>query len=98
MSRTGFLVAIAVAALMIQFLPQQAGIIKWVVIVLGALYLVIRALRTYPQLYRERRRRAALEAADARDYGLYKQELDAIRAKHEATRELDKISPEHQAE
>ncbi len=98
MTRTRFLVAIAVAALLIQFLPDQASTIKWSVIALGAVYLLTMALRTYPRRFRERRQRAAQEAADERAYREYKQELDSIRAKYEADREPDAMSEAYEAE
>ncbi len=98
MTRTRFLVAIAVAALLIQFLPDQAHTIKWVVIALGAAYLLTMALRTYPRQFRESRQRAAQEAADERAYRDYRQELDAIRAKYEADRQPDALSQEYEAE
>jgi hypothetical protein len=88
-SRTSFLVAIAVAVLMIQFFPNQAGTIKWVTVALGILYLVIRALRTYPKQYRDKKRRAALAAADDQEYRLYKTELDSIRTKYDPRHEMD---------
>jgi hypothetical protein len=82
-SRTIFLVAIAVALLMMQFFPGHADIIKWAVMAFGVAYLSIRALLTYPTLYKERRRRAAERAEDEAAYGRYRTELDSIRARHE---------------
>ncbi len=88
MSRTRFLVAIAVAVLLMQFLPNQANTIKWIVIALGVLYLAVQALRTYPRQFREKRVRAAQQAADEREYQRYKLELDSIRAKYDPRQEL----------
>jgi hypothetical protein len=82
-SRTIFLVAIAVALLSMQFFPGHADISKWAVVGLGVAYLSIRALLTYPKLYKERRRRAAERAEDEQAYGRYRTELDSIRARHE---------------
>jgi hypothetical protein len=87
-SRTRFLVAIAVAVLLIQFFPDHAGIIKLATIALGILYLAIRALRTYPAQYRNKKQQAAQEADDEAEYQRYKIELDAIRAKYDPRHEL----------
>jgi len=51
-----------------------------------------------PRRFRERRQRAAQEAADERAYREYKQELDSIRAKYDADREPDAMSEAYEAE
>ena len=98
MTRTRFLVAIAVAALLIEFLPNQATTIKWALVALAAVYLLTLALRTYPKKIRESRRLAAQEAADEGDYRRYKLELDSIRAKYDEGRQPDEMSPEYEGE
>jgi hypothetical protein len=98
LTRTRFLAAIAIAAIMIQLLPSYADTIKWAAIAFGVIYLLTMALRTYPRQFRERRQRAAQEAADARDYRQYKLELDSIGAKYAGNRQPDQISQEHEAE
>ncbi len=79
---------IAAAVLLMQFLPNQANTIKWLTIAFGIVYLAARALRTYPQQFREKRRRAAQQAADDQEYRRYEAELEAIRARHDPQREL----------
>ena len=88
MSRTSFLVVIAAALLMLQFFPSHATRIKWAVVILGVAYLTIRALLTYPRLYREKKRRLAEDAADERAFGQYKMELDAILAREGSEAEV----------
>jgi len=87
-SRTRFLVAIAVIVLLMQFFPNQASAIRLAGIALGLLYLAVRALRTYPALYRDKKKRAAQQAADDEAYRQYKIEVDAIRAKYDPNHEL----------
>lgn len=83
MGRTSFLVAIAAALLMMQFFPNQAGIIKWVIIALGGGYLLVRALLTYPKLYRDSRRLRAQRKEDAQSFRAYSEELAVIRARYD---------------
>lgn len=82
MSRTRFLAAIAVAALLMQLLPTYADAIKWAAIGLGILYLSIRAALTYPAQYRQRKRLAAQRASDEREYREYDAALAALRIRH----------------
>jgi hypothetical protein len=91
-SRTLFLAAVAVIVLAMQFFPDQASHVKRTVIALGILYLAIRALRTYPRQYRDKRIRAAQEAADDREYRQYEIELEAIRAMYAPIHDLDEIA------
>jgi hypothetical protein len=91
-SRTSFLVAIAVIVLLMQFFPNQASTIRLAAIGLGLVYLVIRTLRTYPAQYRQKKKRAAQEDADAEEYRQYTIELDAIRAQYDPSHKLDKNS------
>lgn len=84
MTRTIFLALIALAVILIQLIPTQANTIKWATIVLGITYLAVRAVLTYPQIYRQRRQRIAQRAADERDFRQYEIELDAVHAKYDA--------------
>ena len=88
MSRTRFLVAIAVIVLLMQFFPDQAVAIRLAGVALGLLYLAVRALRTYPALCRDKKKRAAQQAADDAAYQQYKIEADVIRAKYDPNHEL----------
>ena len=88
MNRTRFLAAIAVAALSMQVFPSHADLIKWVAIGLGVLYLLGRALLTYPRQYRMKRRLAAQRAADEREFREYSEELAALRDRHAALPEV----------
>ncbi len=81
MSRTRFLAAIAVAALLMQVLPDYSDLIKWVAIGIGVLYLIVRALRTYPRQYRLKKQAAAQRAADEREYLEYTAALQALRSR-----------------
>jgi len=84
MTRTWFLAVIAAAAGSMQLIPAYAGPIKWVAIVSGVLYLMIRALKTYPKQYRLRKQRKAQVVADDSEYFLYSQELISLREKYTA--------------
>jgi hypothetical protein len=88
-TRTIFLAFIALAVILIQLIPTQASTIKWATIALGIAYLGVRAVLTYPKIYRDRRRRIAQRAADERDFRQYEIELDAIHAKYDATDPAD---------
>lgn len=83
MSRTPFLVAIAVAAILIQFFPSQTGNIKWAAIALVVIYLSLRVLRTYPRQYKEKKLKAAQLAADSEEYHQYQLHLEALRKKYD---------------
>jgi hypothetical protein len=87
-SRTIFLAAIALAVLLMQLLPNQAQIFKWIAFGFGVLYLFGRALTTYPRLFRERKRRAAQQRADEQEYQQYQSDLASIRARHDPQHEL----------
>jgi len=84
-NRTRFLAAIAVAAVSMQLFPDYSDFIKWVAIGLGVLYLVARALRTYPQQYRAKRRAAAQRLADELEFREYTAEMLALRTSHAAS-------------
>jgi ERCC4-related helicase len=92
--RTPFLVTIAVAAMLMELFPAYVGPIKWAAILLAIAYLAARALRTYPRLYRERKRQAAQLLADDHEYRDFEAELAALRARHDTQRlEVQGISP-----
>ncbi len=82
MSRTIFLATVAVAAILMELFADQVGVIKWALILLGGVYLVVRALKTYPALYREKKRKAAQLAADEQEYREFEKMLEAVRAKY----------------
>jgi hypothetical protein len=98
--RTSLLVAIAVAAMLVQLFPEHVGAIKWAVILLGLVYLLVQALTTYPTLYLDRKRLKTQRAADTQEYGIYERELAAIRSKYPAGRLADAaaLPPDYQAE
>jgi hypothetical protein len=75
---------IALAVILIQLVPTHATSIKWATIALGVAYLVVRAVLTYPKIYRDRRRRAAQRREDESDFRLYEIELDRVHAKYDA--------------
>jgi Tfp pilus assembly protein PilE len=79
-SRTRFLVAIAIAAVLMQVYPAYVGAIKRGLVLLGVTYLLVRALKTYPRLYQEKKRQAAQNVADAQEYLDYARELETIRS------------------
>ena len=100
--RTGFLVIVAAAALLLQLLPNQGNTIKWGAIVLAIIFLVARLLKAYPPRFLgEKRRLAAQSAEDESQYRQYKMELDALHAKYNVPRERlaeSGISDEFRAE
>jgi len=79
-SRTRFLVVIAIAALLIQLFPAHAGPIKWLAIVAGVAYLAVRALRTYPGLFKQKKLEARQRRTDEVAYAEYLAELAALKA------------------
>jgi hypothetical protein len=86
-SRTIFLAAIALAVLLMQLLPNQAHIFKWIAMGLAVMYLFGRGLSTYPRLFREKKRRAAQQRADEQEYQQYQIDLASIRARHDPQHE-----------
>jgi hypothetical protein len=84
--RTPFLVAIAVAAILMELFPAYVGPIKWAAILLAIAYLAGRALRTYPRLYREKKQRASQLMADDQEYREFEGELAALRTRYEIPR------------
>ena len=86
--RTGFLVIVAAAALLMQLLPTQGNAIKWGAIALAVIFLVARLLKTYPPRFlREKRHLAAQAAEDESQYRQYNMELDALHARYNVPRE-----------
>jgi hypothetical protein len=85
-NRTAFLVTIAVAAILMELFPAYVGVIKWAAILLAVAYLAGRALRTYPKMFRDRKRQAAQLLADEQEYRDFSAELSALRSKYETQR------------
>jgi hypothetical protein len=87
--------------ILMQLFPERAGTIERVAIVGGGLYFLAWAAVRFLAQHKRRRAGAAQSAADEAEYQEYKRELDAIRAIHDPTRDLNNsasISPEYQAE
>jgi hypothetical protein len=91
-NRTTFLAAIAVAAALMQLLPERANLIKWAAIGLAILYIGVRASLTYPKIYRDRRALASQRAADRLDYERYESESAAIRDRYASIDAADEIA------
>jgi hypothetical protein len=86
--------------ILMQLFPEKAGAIRRVAIVGGGLYFLAWAAVRFLTQHKKRRAEAAQSAADEAEYQEYKRELDAIRAIHDPTRDLNdptSISPEYQA-
>ena len=95
MTRTRFLIVIAVAAALYELFPRYAALIQAATIALAILYLATRLLTIYPARFREKRRLAALAESDDLAFRQYKAELDDIRAKYDPDRAPDHLSPEY---
>ena len=99
--RTFFLAAIAVIVLSMQLFPNQGSAIRSAGIVLGILYLAIVILRTYPEAFKNKRKKALQEAADGQQYRQYEIELNSIRAKYgqgQSSGESGTLTPEYKDE
>jgi len=90
-SRTRFLIVIAIAALLIQLFPAYAGTIKWLAIGAGVAFLAVQALRTYPRQFKLKRLESRQRIADDAGYAEYSAALAALKASGET------ITPEEYA-
>ncbi|MDB6084025.1 MAG: hypothetical protein JWN43_1906 [Gammaproteobacteria bacterium] len=88
MNRTRFLVALLVVVALIQVYPDRAATIEMLAIGGAALYCIIWATARALARYKKTRLQAAREAADDREYRLYHQELESIRAKYDPHRDV----------
>jgi hypothetical protein len=99
-NRTRILVALLIMVILMQLFPDRAGAIERVFIVGGGLYFLAWAAARFLAQHKRQRTEAAQSAADEAQYQEYKRELDAIRATHDPSRDLNdptSISPEYQA-
>jgi hypothetical protein len=100
MTRTRVLLAILVLVILLQLFPGRAADIKIAWVSAAAVYVLVWSGLKFRVAIREKSRLTAQEAADAEEYQQYKNELDAIRAQHDAQRDLSdptEISPEYRA-
>jgi hypothetical protein len=99
-NRTRILVALLIMVILMQLFPEKSGAIQRVAIVGGGLYFLAWAAVRFLAQHKRRAAEAAQSAADEAEYREYKRELDATRAAHDPTRDLNdptSISPEYQA-
>ena len=82
MTRTRFLVAMAVAALSVQLFPRHADSIQWIAVAVGAVYLGSVAWTLYLRHYGDRRRVEAQRRSDEEEYRRYRADLEALRLKY----------------
>jgi hypothetical protein len=100
-NRTRILVALLVMVVLMQLFPERAGAIERVAIVAGGLYFLAWTAVRFLAQHKRQGAEAAQSAADEAEYQDYKRELDAIRAIHDPSRDLNdptSISPEYQAD
>jgi hypothetical protein len=101
MTRTRILLAVLVMVVLLELFPGEAGLIKAVFVGAGILYCAIWGIRRYRESARRKRALAEAQAADDEEYRQYKRALDAIRARHDAHRDINdptSISDEYRDE
>jgi hypothetical protein len=74
---------------LLQLFPGRAALIKLLFVGAGVVYCVIWGIHRYRMAARKKRILAQIEAADDAEYRQYKLELDAIRLRHDAHRDLE---------
>jgi thiol:disulfide interchange protein len=100
MNRTRVLVGVAVLVALVQLFPDRVRWIELAAVIGAAAYFIQWAAATHLARFRLGRREAAQAAADEQEYRRYQQELDEIRARHDAERDVNdptSISPEYKS-
>jgi hypothetical protein len=100
MSRTRVLVGVLVLVALVQLFPDRVAWIELAAVIGASAYFISWAGSKYLAKFRSQRREALQAAADDEAYRRYKEELDEIRSRHDALRDLNDlttISPEYKA-
>jgi hypothetical protein len=100
MNRTRILVGVAVLVALVQLFPDRVAWVELAAVIGAAAYFIQWVAATQWAQYRRRRLAAMQAAADDEEYQRYKHELDDIRSRYDAERDMNdltSISPEYQA-